>query len=565
MKTIIYILSLFLVVNMASCDFLDKEPTELTPETYFNTELELKTFLIGVYSPLMQEYFYGSSYPLYIAGGDDLTFYQRSSPMTSILCANANSGTPEIASYWSILYDGINRANMLLESADKNPGINLTVRNRVKAEALFLRSFYYFHLVQGWGDVPLRLESVKSVDGLSISRTNKQIIYDQIIEDIKYTIPFLPKANEQTQTGTVTQSVAQGILARIFMFRAGEHYRDNKSAGAEEQTYFAEAKYWAEQVKISGLHDLVRPYSRVFLDLSEDKYNSTGVRESLWEAEEAGNRINSPNFTAGRIGNTLGFGSTVDYSASTAYKEFTGMKNPGYSYRFAFASLKLYELYEDQGDTERGNWNIAPYEYQYGTGSPTPVTGRIYFEGKRPVDLTSVEGMPCTDYTPAQSVNKTRCAAKYRREHEVVAPKNKNYTPINFPILRYSDVLLMLAEAENEINGPSILAYECINEVRDRAGLGALSGLSKDEFREAIKNERAMELCFEASRRWDLIRWGEFYSKMIDMANYVIKTGWNTSHSYAANYYKVTPAYIYFPIPDWEMSKNKAATQNSGW
>lgn len=241
------------------------------------------------------------------------------------------------------------------------------------------------------------------------------------------------------------------------------------------------------------------------------------------------------------------------------------MKNPGYSYRFAYASLKLYELYEEQGDTERGNWNIAPYEYAYGTGSPTPVTGRIYFEGKRPANLTSVEGMPCTDYTAAQSVNKTRCAAKYRREHEVVVPKNKNYTPINFPILRYSEVLLILAEAENEVNGPTALAYEAINKVRNRAGLKNLSGLGKDDFREALKNERAMELCFEASRRWDLIRWGEFYTKMTDMVNYVSKPGWNTGHSYAANYYKVTPAYVYFPIPDWEMSANKAVTQNPGW
>lgn len=576
MKTIKYILSLFLIVNIVSCDFLEKEPYELTPETYFNNEAELNTFLLGVYNPLMQEFFYGNYYPLYIAGGDDLTFYQRSNAYNSILCANANSSTPDILTYWRILYDGINRANMLLENADNNTDIDINVRNRAKAEALFLRSFYYFNLVQGWGDVPLRLESTKTVEGLSIPRTDKEVIYDRIIEDIKSIITSLPKANELTNTGKISQSTAQGILARIYLFRAGEHYRDNKSAGTKEQEYFKEAKYWAEQVKASGLHDLVKPYSRVFLDMCEDKYNSTGVRESLWEAELAGNRINSANYSAGRIGNTIGFGSTVDFSSSTTYKDFTGMRNPGYSYRFSYASLKLYDMYEAQketgeiyGDTARGNWNIAPYEYAYGTGSPTPVTGRIYFHGKRPAGLNSVDGMPCTDYTEAESVNKTRCAAKYRREHEVVTPKNKNYTPINFPILRYSDVLLMLAEAENEINGPTALAYECINEVRKRADIKNIEvlkpGLDKTGFREAIKDERAMELCFEALRRWDLIRWGEFHKKMNEMVTYTTQTGWNNGHKYAAAYYKVPESYVYFPIPAWEMSTNKQMTQNPGW
>lgn len=565
MKTIKYFILFLLSIGLVSCDFLDKEPYELTPETYFNNETELNTFLIGVYNPLMQEFFYGNNYPLNIAGGDDLTFYQRSSPANSIICANANSANSEIMTYWRILYDGINRANIFLENADKNPEISREVRDKAKAEALFLRSFYYFNLVQGWGDVPLHLESAQSVEGLSIPRTDKQTIYDRITEDIKSAIPDLPQADTQTQTGTVTQSAAQGILARIYLFRAGEHYRDNKPADNNSQKYFEEAKKWAEQVKSSNLHNLADSYSQVFIDICSDRYNSTGVRESLWEVEEAGNRITSANFSAGRIGNTLGFGSTTDYSASNTYKNYTGMRNPGYSYRFAYASLKLYELYESQEDTERGDWNIAPYEYAYATTGEKEVTGRIYYEGKRPAGLTSVEGMPCTDYTPAQSVNKTRCAAKYRRELEAITPKNKNYTPINFSILRYSDVLLMLAEAENEVNGPTALAYECINKVRERAKLTPLSGLSKDAFREALKDERAMELCFEALRRWDLIRWGEFYSKMTDMVSYVSKPGWNTGHTYAANYYKVTPAYNYFPIPDWEISTNKAVTQNPGW
>ncbi len=556
-------------ISMLSCsDFWNKEPHLLTDETYFNNETELKTFLTGVYSPIMQEHFYGNYYPLYNAGGDDLTFYQRSTPTVSIICANASSTNEYITKFWRILYDGINRANILLENVDRNDDISQSYRDKVRAEALFLRSFYYFNLVQGWGDVPMRLESVKEAFGLNLARTDKQIIYDQIIEDIKTAIPYLPQSNEVT-SGYITQSAAKGILARIYLFRAGEHYRDKTTAGPEVETYFRAARDWAKEVKDSNLHGLVTPYSRIFLDYSEDKYNSTGIIESIWEAEEAGNRSTAEQ-SAGRIGNVIGFGSKNDYSTSTTYKDLNGMKNPGYSYRFAYNSLKMYEMYDSEGDTARGDWSIAPYEYKYASTGEQEVTGREYYYGKLPAGLTEVDGMPCTELNEVSSnANKTRCVAKYRREHEVVTPKNKNYTPINFPILRYSDVLLMIAEADNEINGgPTDLAYECIDAVRERAHLAPLrgTGLSRDTFREAIKKERAMELCYEAIRRWDLIRWGDYYRTMLEMQGNVQQEGWSAGLKYAVDYYKISEAYNYYPIPEAEMSVNKLITQNNpGW
>ncbi|MBB4034189.1 hypothetical protein GGR21_000074 [Dysgonomonas hofstadii] len=577
MKTIKYIFLSFLSVCLfSSCsDFLDKEPTKSTPETYFNTESELKTFLLSVYNPLMQEYFYGDCYPLYIAGGDDLTFYQRSSPKESMICATASPGTPEITSYWRILYDGINRANMLMENADKNTEISSDVRAQAKAEALFLRSFYYFNLVQGWGDVPFRLEAVKSVEGLSIPRTDKQVIYDRIIADIETAIPDLPSITDLASPGTISQTAAQGILARIYLFRAGEYHRDKKTAGTEVTEYTTKAREWALRVYNSNLHDLAPSYKQVFIDMCSDQYNSQGVYESMWEVEEAGNRINSNAYSAGRIGNTIGFGANVDYSANASFKDYTGMRNPGYGYRFAFASLKLYNMYEEEGDTERGNWNIADYEYTYVDGnSNLGIAGRKYFQGKKPNGPANeiVDGMLYEE--EASSGNKTRSAAKYRREYESVTPKNKNFTPINFPILRYSDILLILAETENELNGPAD-AYQYINRVRNRAGLGDLDAINtptKADFTDALKKERAMELCFEAIRRWDLIRWGEFYTTMQAMVSYVnshqgtgVGMGWNTGHKYAADYYNVPASYVYFPIPDWEITTNKAVTQNAGW
>ncbi len=571
-------ISVLLLLTVSSCDFLEKEPHELTPETYYNNEDELQTALLGVYSPLMQEPFYGENYITLHVQGDDLSFYQRSTPRIAMMCAAATSTAPEIMTLWRILYEGINRANVVLENADNVPASEISEesRSRIKAEAYFLRSFYYFHLVQLWGDVPLKLSSTQSVNGLAIARTDKEQVYDQLIKDIEDNISYLPTAAEVTTPETVSQTAAMGILARIYLFRAGEHYRDGEAAGSEVDEYFEKARDWAKKVYESGLHDLVEDYSQVFKDLAADKYNSTGIRESIFEVAEAGNRINDVEFSAGKLGSTIGFGHGADFSGNSAYNTLTGMANPGYCNRSFFCSLKLYRMfYEpedgDEVDRERGDWNIAPYSYvtDEETGA---ITGRDYYYGLRPEGMdyyVEEDGTawPCDERTESESASeKVRCVGKFYREYEEVTPKSRYYTPTNFPVLRYSDVLLMLAEAENEVNdGPTELAYTCLNKVRARAGLGAVSGLDQTTFREKIKTERAKELCFEGLRRWDLIRWGDFYSAMRGMTDYVNDDDWKSVYKYAADYYLVNQKDQYFPIPDWEMSNSPLMKQNPGW
>lgn len=566
--------ALCLAILGSSCNsFLDVTPNELTPKTFYKTESDLKSALLGAYAPLNFEQFYGNFYPTVLAGGDDLTFYQRNNPAnppTSIIMANANRSSAEIATFWKALYEGINRANVLIENVDNNKEITEALRKQVRAEATFLRAFYHFHLVQAWGDVPLILESLKQIDySMFRARTPKNVVYNQICSDIAEAIPHLPELTELGHTGTISKTAAKGILARIYLFRAGEHHRDGVAEPAEVKSYYEEVKRLTLEIKESGLHSLAPSYSQVFIDYAADKYNSQGALESMWEAEFAGNREGEVQ-AAGRIGNTIGFGALNDYSQVDGVREETGMKNPGMSYRFLYASLKLYRMYEEDGDRERGDWNIAPFEYTVDKQTKG-IVGRTYYFGKKPSGLSEVEGMPCVELDENDQKGfpdnkfKTRCVAKYRREYEQVIPKAKNHTPINFPILRYSDVLLMLAEAENYLNGPTGVAYEAINAVRQRAKIKDLpQGLSKEAFLAALKKERAMELCFEAGRRWDLIRWGDFYNSMQGMKHYVSDGEWNPRHDYALEYYNVSPAYVYFPIPDLEIGANPLP-QNPGW
>jgi len=567
MKKLLNIVCVFVYVFVLySCEALDKEPHTLVPETYFNTDEEKQSFLLGVYAPLMHEHFYGGEYLVYDCGGDDLSFYQRATPPTCIATANTNSGDVYLSRLWQLLYQGANRANVLMEHTD--------AKSRYYNEALFLRAYYYFILVQGWGDVPMRLQSTQDVFGLNMARTPKETIYDQIISDIEKAIPYLNDFDQNATPEFISKTAAAGILARIWLFRAGECYRDNQTPDATyRQNCFSQALKWALYVKDSGIHDLVSQYSRVFLDLSEDKYNSTGVKESIWEIAEAGNRTSTES-AAGRLGNTIGWGLSHSSIGISEHVDELGLANPGFGYNFIYASLKLAELYEMEGDTARGDWNIVPYSYTTAkVNGVNNVTGRKYYYGKLPRDeygqpLPAPAGYTYTEESEETSkANKTHSCAKYRREFETISPKNKNYTPINSPLLRYSDILLMVAEAENEVNGPTPLAMDCLNKVRQRAHLDPYAHLNQDELRETIKDERAMELCFEyGSRRWDLIRWGDFLKAMRNMEGMVNSAGWGSSYQYAAAYYKVTSAYVYFPIPDTETALNSSiTTQNPGW
>lgn len=370
------------------------------------------------------------------------------------------------------------------------------------------------------------------------------------------------------------------------MFRAGEPKRDkevglaNNTTSAEITEYFKKASYYAQLVKNEG-HSLTAKYWDFFIDICSDKYNTAlnkdgaKANESIWEVEFAGNRSTDVR-AEGRIGNIIGIqGKDLSSKAS-----ITGKGDPGYAYAFIWNTPKLLELYEANGDIDRCNWNIAPFTYTQSAGEGTPVDGREFVKGKRDEveqqywnqSFSYGKTEPGSTYGDRESKNdanknRNRAAAKYRREYEA-DKKSKNDTSINFPLLRYSDILLMIAEAENEVNhGPNDLAYECINAVRERAGINKLAAnLDETGFRKAIKDERAMELCFEYTRRFDLIRWGDYHKLMQEQVD---KAQADESWKFGINvytYFNIPKSYNYFPIPANEIGSNGAIkTNNPGW
>lgn len=578
-KTAIIALAASATLSLGSCDFLDKEPTITTSGSYFNNESEAESFLRGVYAILTQPTFYGNQY-IYLAGGDDLEHYGGAgrAPLSSgLICNKATTSDPYVAGLWYTLYSGINRANTLLENINSVPDISEKNLKLYTAQARFLRAFYYFNLVQGWGDVPFKTSSTQSVEGLQIAVTPKAQIYDFICKEMAESAEDLPTAASLSyQPGSVSKSAAWGILARVYMFRAGEHFRDKTAANETEvKSYFAEADKYAKLVKTEGGHSLAPKYWDFFIDQCSDRYNTTG-NESIWEAEFAGN-YTTDVLNEGRIGNLIGI-QAPDLSNDNS---LIGKADPGYGYCFFWSTPKLYELYEKNGDINRMNWNIAPFTYtqsvagkgvdgrQFEVGKLAEVQQQ-YWDESYQYGLTNSSANYGDREKTSVANNYDRACGKWRREYESEGlKKNKNYTAINFPILRYSDVLLMIAECENETHdAPTQEAYDCINEVRNRAGIEPIEdGMNTEQFRQAVKDERAMELCFEMTRRWDLIRWGEFVKDMNELAPRAqAGTNWKLGPSNVYTYFQVSDAYNYFPIPSSEISVNKLITKNNpGW
>jgi hypothetical protein len=403
------------------------------------------------------------------------------------------------------------------------------------AEAKFLRGYYYFMLVTRFGDVPLRLDVVEGPIGLDIARTPARDVYNQIIKDMTEAEADLPSASKVGTGSKVSKTVAEGILARVCLHMAGQPVNDNSK--------YAEALSWATKVKQSGEHALRTTftsnltnsaYSQIFINHSQDIYD---VKECMWEADFKGNRTDGYQETS-RVGNTIGLGMTV-----TKFQN-----DSGYCYGFINATGRLYKLYDTLND-QRFNWNIQPYTFDANTGARKPI-------------ITT-------------AANKYgRNASKWRRTYELLTPKNQNHTPTNFPILRYADVLLMLAEAENQVNGPTSIAYEALNMVRRRAyGVNistpsaiadAPAFMSKSQFQLYIEDERSRELCFEALRRQDLIRWGKFITSMKTVSADIAANGGGTAYGALAGN-NVSERHLLYPIPANEISLNKLMTQNPGW
>lgn len=507
---------------LGSCsDFLDKEPDFLSPSNYYNTPEQVEAALNGVYNRLIDPNgrMYSKGLYSYLAISDE-AFYKNISA-NNIRVMQFDAGHLDIGRFWEVLYEGVNRANFLLAYTDAS-ALTTPAQKALLGEAYFLRGYYYFLLTSYFGEVPLKLTPTESPEEKPLPKSSLAEIYAQIVKDMKTAEEMTLEIDALGSNERVSRTAVQAVLARVFLKMAGQPLGDTSR--------YTDALTYADKVIISNKHSLNPDYKQIFINHCQD---INEPKECIWEVGMYGNKIGAVDL-AGSVGVENGI--------------LCRDVNIGYSGGAMQVTKRLYDSFEE-GDLRR-DWNIAPYYYKTDDAG---VTTQVFFTDK-------------------QIYN--RNPGKWRREYET-GEKAQLYTSINFPIIRYSDVLLMKAEAINAIkHGPDADAYEALNQVRRRGrGLDPmvpdaasdLSGLGgEEEFLDAIRAERFREFCFEGQRKLDLIRWGIYVSTMNEYGREAEADG--GSFSYAGNSGKnVTERNNLFPIPNTELTVNKLMTQNQGW
>jgi hypothetical protein len=528
MKRIYILLLAVLPLGFIACeDGLEYNPdSSITVQNFYKTEADLKLALTAIYSDLGHASTFGSALSIEWMAGVDEAVISRDHPGWTITRNEFTPSTVAIENTWRILYHGINNANVFIERAPEANVKDAAVKDRMLAEARFLRAFYFYNLVRAWGDVPLRTESVKGVDGNNIAKSSAADVYKFIIDELEVVAPKLGVAGE-IEYGRASQTAAYGLLVRVYLNRAGYPHQI-----LPEESYAKVIEY-ADMVINSGKHNLLNDYKEVFMNLIVENNDPTEV---IFDVQFSNMRDQGLR-EGGKIGQLNGIENKTKNSLTGPY-----------SYGFIFAGVSLINSY-DTDDDERYAWNIADWKAK----KDKPVTQKNQYQWypgkyKRGQKVLNEDGI-------TYSI-------------ETLESGDKNYTGINFPILRYSDILLMKAEAMNELNQRSG-AILILNQVRKRAGLTAIDEITvatKEAFRNEIMDERMRELCFEGLRRFDLIRWGVFQEKLQSAKQDMINAGVNNKlawmYIWAEN---AQEKHEILPIPLKEIEENDLIKQNTLW
>ena len=574
MKKLIYIL---LSAGLCtSCNFLDTEIYDNPDaETIYQDETSCMSGLAGVYDVLG----YAGTYGQYLWGdldsGTDILVYNRSYGKDNLQpnLYTHNNTDGYIKDCWLALYDGINRANdfidLINQRTDEQCG---SARNKKMyiAEARALRALYYMNLVAYWGEVPLRLTPTRDLTTQLLEKSPQEAIYAQIIRDLKAAESGCLPADELNAPGRISRTTVQALLARTYIWQSGYPvYADT----------WEEARTYAKKVIDSNLHHLYgetdpahQGYRDLFINMCSNRYDLE-ARESMFEVEFYGNGMDRSN-ECGKVGLYIGIsqGVTTDPDVPYAYAWYDATKILYRLYledglesdRDAEREYKV-NVAKDKGDQRRW-WTFADYTYK-----ANAKTGKIEKNYLTDANLTS-----------ANNYGRTGNPGKWRAEYDPVRPWARNNSSINFPIMRFADVLLMFAEAENEyLSTPSQAVYDAIIALRRRAGIEPgeknLYGLTTDELthnltqaemRKVIQNERRIELAFEEHRYWDIRRWRlaeQVYAQPIQ-GMYITKSQTSTTYVPQAvlNVQWDNKRYFY-PIPYSEVIKNKNMVQNPNW
>jgi len=533
---LIILLSASLIVTTESCKkYLDQQPiTAVGPDVVFNSVDNARSALVGVYAQLTGDNTYGLRVSLYFPIGTDemqgptgaADGSRRDFPLYATTPTNNNMFAPYTQLFKGIQYANLCIANIpTMELYEKGSDQEKKQLQRMHGEALTLRAQFYFEAIRNWGDLPAHFEPAEVLatkDPFPV-RTDRDVLYEHLLDDLKKAEDLVPWRNEVTSIGDaaderITKGTIKALRARIALARGGYSLRQDGEIkrGSNYQTYYQVAKDETNDIINSGQHSLNASY------------------KDLWKNQVGGKVANDPNgelmFQATGIGRTSAADTKMGYyngpSVVNLATQAAATGNSG------VIVLPTYLYLFDSLDTRR-DVTCAAYS---DTLAPD---GTTFY--KRGVTITGIfDGKYRRSW-----INPPLPAGTYLN----------NYSSTKWQIIRYSDVLLMFAEAENELNGPTAAAFNAINMVRRRGfnkPINAadptvdLIGLSKDEFFKALVRERSLELGGEGVRKFDLIRWNMLAAAINETKANLAKMGASTAMT-PPTYMAPPPSYVFVP------------------
>ncbi len=459
-------LMLGVVISCNEDDLNKVNPNGVTFDAYFSNADELTAGVNSIYalvqsnSLVSREWFFTHD-----LRGDEMASGggQLETPRNQLLIGVHDTGNSLAASIWRGWYRTIHRANVILERGAGVKNITPAARDQLLGEARFLRAWAYYELGTFFGGVPIYKEFVKSVGG-ALKRSTQKEVYDLVIADLKTAETSLAATYDAKNQGRASKAAAQTLLARTYL-QLGD---------------YTAAKTELQKVVSSGLYKIVDNYAD--LTNEEGEFNT----ESIFEV------VYAPS------GGAYNWGGDSDGSAvqeeTVRTQEYSAI-----GWRNVIPSNKILNAYErvSKGDAK----DDPRYTLSYWT------EGDKFNNGTSVLTADRVQGNASVVDGKTQKVSWRKYSVLYKIDNGYAQ------SGINMRIMRYADVLLMLAECENEI-GTQAAALALVNQVRARKSVDMppyptknYPAGTKDQVFDAIVHERMVELAAEQVRNFDIVRW----------------------------------------------------------
>lgn len=539
------LIAMLVCLNICGCsDFLEEDPKgKLTTDNFYNSESDARQAINGVYRRLSDSWVTG--YNIKQIPNDLLkrASWDEASGLSNFTYGSENT---YIAGMWQNHYAVIKDCNSVIDNVTANKE-KINNWERYVGQAHGIRAFLYFDLVRWFGDVPLVLTDTKSLDGLEVTRTPQKEVFRQIIEDFEYCISHTMDKGDTSkgyQYGRLTKDACHGFLAKVYLWLGSVAQRDGKEILGNAADNFEKSLEHSSAVIQGGRYKLVDYYPDVFNAKTRDK----APDEVLWCVQ-------------GLTGDDTGTWTGMMFG-------IRGNQNLGGSWD-NISSSDYHRMMYEPSDSIRRLWNCPRMTIQ-DDGTLWGWDYKMYWDTRGDQKLSEA----------TENNNWLQWSIGKFRRYPLADPSSYNYTNFGMdePLLRYADMLLMYAEAYNEVNhapgdyrpssgmdmsGISIQsAYDAVNLVRKRSRIANEGIMHQDvlprklitdyatevdecvpdwkpgaygyiydgvrtaweynrygddytAFRTEILNERARELVAESTDRWcDLVRRGILVKQM---------------------------------------------------